>query len=306
MGAWHYPEKFGELALGDRDSWGGLLGLSQDFLGQLHDAIDGLEFGSEDWEEGPEPYRDPLMEVRRPLGFSIVSNRREKGSELNQKGGVAHCGASFTRIVSINGSFKVNLSEFYTIFSDATEEYLFEQVRWPFPPYEERKPPLFAQFHSLPTGLKESAEYPFSPVSAVYRMISPTREVGWVSTRTWVHMLELSESDTVDLLHAQEGLLDTPRRREIRERLEEIIGDPVPSWRSGCGNLVLYKEKPTKPIFLETFYEKFTACVEDCVWTYVPWPSKHCRTHKIPERSYDVHPFGGRWGIKSMRTHLLS
>ena len=185
-------------------------------------------------------------------------------------------------VLLTNGSFKVNLSEFYTVFSDATEEYCFEQVRWPFPPYEDRKPPLFAQFHSLPTGLKESAEYPFSPVFAVYRMISPTREVGWVSTRTWVHMLELSESDTVDLLHAQEGLLDTPRRREIREHLEELIGDPVPSWRSGCGNLVLYKEKPPKPIFLEAFYDKFQELAGDCEWTYVPWPSKYCKTLKYP------------------------
>ena len=176
----------------------------------------------------------------------------------------------------------MNLGRFYEIFSDATEEYCFEQVRWPFSPYEERKPPLFAQFHSLPTGLKESAEYPFSPVFAVYRMISPTREVGWVSMRTWAHMLQLSDGDTLDLLHAQEGILNTPRRREIRERLEYLIGDPVPSWRAACGNLVLYKEKPPKPIFLETFYEKFQACVEDCVWSYVPWPSKHCRTIKYP------------------------
>ena len=169
----------------------------------------------------------------------------------------------------------MTLDKFYEIFADAKREYPFEQVRWPFPSTEDRRPPLFAQFHSLPTGQREDAEFPFSPVSAVWRMIWPDREVGWVNAKEWSQKLHLPLDDVLDLLHAQEGVLDTPRRREIRDRLEEIIGTPVSCFRKGVPTEILYRPEPPEKIDIAQFLERFKACAGEYEWMRPPWPSKH-------------------------------
>ena len=176
----------------------------------------------------------------------------------------------------------MTLDKFLEIFGDAVEQYSFEAQKWAISSTEERKPPLFAQHQDLPTGLREEGEYPFTPMRVVERMIYHPRDRGFIDLQGWMKLLGLSQEDAEDILHAQEGILDTPRRREIRQRLDQFIIDSyegsydhVPSVREGVDRTIVYRVKPTRAMFLDQFYEKFKELAGEHEWERVPWPSKH-------------------------------
>ena len=173
--------------------------------------------------------------------------------------------------------------EFFGKFLYATGEFSFEERKWEIPPSKERKPYLFAQFHQLPTGVQEGTTDPpyYTPIRAVARLTFPAEGESCfiLSDKEWGKKLGLSEEDTLDLVCAQEGVLDTFRRQVIRDALDGMIVNSyggayehVPCWRPGIRQLGCSPE-PNRVITLSQFYRKFEEVAKKVKWELVPWPS---------------------------------
>ena len=88
-------------------------------------------------------------------------------------------------------------------------------------------PLLRAETYIDEKGEHHAFEDDFCPLSAVVRRHLPRlKEESLIdhSLQEWGEELGLSKEDTTDLIHAQDGVLNTPRRQEIRHRLDKIAG----------------------------------------------------------------------------------
>ena len=177
----------------------------------------------------------------------------------------------------------MTIDEFFEKFQYATGEFPFEERKWEIPPSKERKPYLFAQFHQLPTGVQEGTTDPpyYTPIKAVARLTFPAEGESCfiLSNLEWGKKLGLSPEDTLNILYAQEGVLDTHQRQVIRDVLDRMIIDSyegayehVPCWRLGIWSSGSSSE-PNRVMTLSQFYRKFEELAKKVRWERVPWPS---------------------------------
>ena len=139
----------------------------------------------------------------------------------------------------------MTLEEFFLRFEALQPTYRWVQRNYPVP--EGGDDPLTYSSRLYGVHKEFGADDPdiedfYMPLSAVFKenLSFEWRDKKENWDKDWAKELGLSEEDAQDILHAQEGQTDTPRRKYIREALDEII-------IRGYGPDVHYQEVPRDP-----------------------------------------------------------
>ena len=139
----------------------------------------------------------------------------------------------------------MTLEEFFLRFEALQPTYRWVQRNYPVPEggddpstYSSRLYGVHKEFGSDDPDIEDF----YMPLSAVFKenLSFEWRDKKENWDKDWAKELGLSEEDAQDILHAQEGQTDTPRRKYIREALDEII-------IRGYGPDVHYQEVPRDP-----------------------------------------------------------
>ena len=182
-------------------------------------------------------YQDGQDLIEAQCGNADSPRRKEIRAELIH---IIHTAGTGRRVGK-----GMTLEEFFLRFEALQDTYRWTQRNYPVPEggddpaiYSSRLYGVHKEFGSDDLDIQDF----YMPLSAVFKENIPfewrDKKENW--DKDWAKELGLSEEDAKDILYAQEGQMDTPRRKYIREALDEII-------IRGYGSDYNYQEVPRDP-----------------------------------------------------------